>query len=179
MKIIFFGTPEFSIPSLISLSKSEEVIEVITQPDRPKGRKRELSAPPVKIVVERLGIPLLQPERIKNAEFIKSINKLSPDVIVVVAYGKILPSEILTIPRLGCVNLHASILPKYRGAAPINWAIINGDNTTGVTTIKMDEGMDTGDILLQKEMEIENEDTAETLSMKLANTGANLLVETL
>lgn len=174
------GTPEFAVPSLKALIESgDEVVAVVTQPDKPKGRGLEITPPPVKILAQKYGIPVLQPQKIKTEEFLKQLEELRPDIICVVAYGKILPKGILELPRYGCINVHASLLPKYRGAAPINWAIIRGEKVTGITTMKMDEGMDTGDILLQREVPIEDEDTAETLSHKLSLTGAEVLIETL
>ncbi len=180
MRIIFFGTPDFALPSLDALLRAEEnVVAVVSQPDKRKGRKSTPSPTPVKELALRNGLSVLQPENIKSQIFIDELRELNPDLFVVVAYGKILPSELLKIPPLGCINLHASLLPKYRGAAPIQWAIINGEKTTGVTTMLMDEGMDTGDILLQEEMEITSDDTAETLSKKLAKSGASLLIKTI
>lgn len=173
------GSPEFAIPSLKVLYDSGEKIEaIITQPDRKQGRGLTLTAPPVKIEAERMGIPVYQPERIKETVFVDFIRSISPDIIVVVAYGQILSEDILKTPKYGCINLHGSLLPKYRGAAPIHWAIINGEKRTGVTTILMDEGMDTGDILLQEEIEIDPEDTAGTLSKKLSTKGAGVLLKT-
>jgi len=181
MKIIFMGTPEFALPCLKSLTKSDDkVIAVVCQPDKPVGRKRELSKPPVKKFAESLNIPVIQPSRIKNnEEFLGKLKDHSPDLICVAAYGKILPIEVLELPKYGCINVHSSILPKYRGAAPINWAIINGETKTGITTMLMDEGMDTGDILLIEETEIEAADTSETLSLRLSELGASLLIKTI
>jgi methionyl-tRNA formyltransferase len=180
MRIVFMGTPEFAVPSLKALIESgDEVVAVVTQPDKPKGRGLEVTPPPVKTLAQKHGIPVLQPQKIKTEEFLKQLEELKPDIICVVAYGKILPKGILELPKYGCINVHASLLPKYRGAAPINWAIIRGEKVTGITTMKMDEGMDTGDILLQREVPIEDEDTAETLSHKLSLTGAEVLIETL
>jgi len=174
------GTPEFAVPSLGALAESgDEVVALIAQPDRPSGRGRKLTPPPTKQLAERLGIPVLQPSRIRTDEFIQELKKLNPDLICVVAYGKILPKAVLDLPRLGCVNVHASLLPEYRGAAPINWAIACGEKVTGVTTMMMDEGMDTGDILLKREIPIDEEDTGETLSGKLSQLGAKLLIETI
>jgi len=174
------GSPEFAIPSLKVLSAAGEKIEaVITRPDRKKGRGLVLTPPPIKIEAERLGLPVYQPEGIKDEGLIGILNSIRPDAIVVVAYGQILPIKILEIPRYGCINLHASLLPKYRGAAPIQWAIIKGEKKTGVTTILMDSGMDTGMILLQEEVDIKPEETAEMLSGRLSFIGANLLLETL
>ncbi len=180
MRIVFIGTPEFAIPSLQNLIESdEEIIAVITQPDRPKGRSRKIAPPPVKELALRHNLFLLQPEDANSHQTIAALRQLKPDLIAVVAYGQILSSKILEIPRCGCINVHASLLPKYRGAAPIQWAIIKGEKTTGVTTMLMDEGMDTGDILLQKSISIEDSDTAATLHDKLAVIGGNLLIETI
>ncbi|GAB4545345.1 MAG: methionyl-tRNA formyltransferase [Thermodesulfovibrionia bacterium] len=180
MRLIFFGTPEFAIPSLRSILDSGiEVIAVITQTDKQKGRGRRFLPPPVKIEAMAHGLFIIQPASVKDKGFIDRLKALNPDMIIVVAYGKILPSEIIHIPRMGCINLHASLLPKYRGAAPINWAIINGDKVTGVTTMLMDEGMDTGPILLQQRVEIRDDDTAGSLSERLAMEGAMLLIKTI
>jgi len=180
MNIIFMGTPDFAVPSLKALIDSKyNVIGVVCQPDRPSGRGRKLTSPPVKIIAEANSIPVLQPEKIKTDEFFEEIKSFNPDLICVTAYGKIIPPNILELPKYGCVNVHASLLPKYRGAAPINWAIIYGEKTTGITTMLMDEGMDTGDILLKKEIEIGEDDTSIELSEKLSRVGANLLIETI
>jgi methionyl-tRNA formyltransferase len=179
MRIIFCGTPDFAVPSLDALIKSgETILSVITQPDRAKGRGHKLSPPPVKEFAISKGIPVIQPSEIGSPSFMEELSKLKPELIVVVAYGKIIPLSILKIPPLGCINVHASLLPKYRGAAPIQWAIINGEIKTGITTIIMDKGLDTGDILLQEETAI-NDDNAFTLSLRLAETGASLLTESL
>lgn len=180
MRIIFFGTPLFAVPSLKALPDSgHEVLAVATQPDKQSGRGRHMTACPVKQEAQRTGLIILQPQKVKETAFIKELRHLNPDVIVVVAYGQILPPEVLHLPRYGCINVHASLLPKYRGAAPINRAIINGDDKTGITTMLMDEGMDTGHILLQAEIEIEKCDTAESLSDKLSRLGAEILIKTL
>jgi methionyl-tRNA formyltransferase len=180
MRIVFMGTPEFAVPSLRALIDSgENVVAVVTQPDKPKGRGLEVASPPVKVLAEKHGIPVLQPAKIKNDEFLNELKKINPDLICVAAYGKILPRNILDIPPYGCINVHASLLPKYRGAAPINWAIIKGEKITGITIMKMDEGMDTGGMLLKKELLIDDEDTGETLSEKLSEIGAKLLIETI
>ncbi len=180
MKIIFMGTPEFAVPSLRALVESgDEAVAVVTQPDKPKGRGLEVAPPPTKVLAERHGIPVLQPAKIKTEEFFNELKKFNPDLICVAAYGKILPKNILDLPHYGCINVHASLLPKYRGAAPINWAIIRGEKVTGITTMKMDEGMDTGDMLLKKEVPIYDEDTGETLSERLSEIGARLLIETI
>ena len=174
------GTPEFAVPSLRALIESgEEVVAVVTQPDKPKGRGLEIAPPPTKVLAEKHGISVLQPAKIKTEEFFNELKKFSPDLICVAAYGKILPKNILDFPPHGSINVHASLLPKYRGAAPINWTIIRGEKITGITTMKMDEGMDTGDMLLKKEVPIDDEDTGETLSEKLSEIGAKLLIETI
>ncbi|MEN2994419.1 MAG: methionyl-tRNA formyltransferase [Thermodesulfovibrio sp.] len=178
--IVFFGTPEFAVPSLKALiSKGENIILVVTQPDKPKDRGKIIQPSEIKKVAMNYRLPLIQPEKIKDEDFIKSLKSLNPEFFIVVAYGKILPKEILEIPHKGCINLHASLLPKYRGAAPIQWALIKGEKITGVTTILMDEGIDTGPILLQKEVLIEDEDNAESLSKKLSIIGAELVIETI
>jgi len=180
MRIIFFGTPAFAIPSLVALLQSEEeVIAVVTQPDKKKGRGRVSSPSPVKELAIDRGIKILQPINIKDPLFLNGLSKIMPEIIVVVAYGKILPAQILRLPSHGCINVHASLLPKYRGAAPIQWAIINGEKKTGITTMLMDEGLDTGNILLQEETEISYDDNAETLGNKLAEIGASLLIRTI
>ncbi len=180
MRIIFFGTPAFAIPSLAALLQSEEeVIAVVTQPDKKKGRGRVSSPSPVKELAIDRGIKILQPVNIKDPLFLNGLSKIMPEIIVVVAYGKILPAQILRLPSHGCINVHASLLPKYRGAAPIQWAIINGEKKTGITTMLMDEGLDTGNILLQEETEISYDDNAETLGNKLAEIGASLLIRTI
>ena len=180
MRIIFFGTPDFALPSLKALVNSgEDVATVVTQPDRGKGRGHILSQPPVKEFAASCGIPVLQPSGLRSAEFFDNISVLAPDMVVVVAYGKILPAAILGLPPEGCINLHASILPKYRGAAPIQWAIVRGERTTGVTTMLMDEGLDTGDTFLMETTEILPEDTAATLSARLSVMGSRLLLETI
>jgi methionyl-tRNA formyltransferase len=179
-RIIFMGTPEFAVPALKALHDNHHhVLAVATQPDRPKGRGRRIVAPPVKEVAMGYGYPVLQPAKVKEAWFLEKIIALNPDVFVVVAYGHILPESVLAIPRLGAINIHASLLPAYRGPAPIQWAIINGDQETGVTTMWMDEGMDTGDILLAAKVPIGPEDTAQTLHNRLAQVGAQRLIDTL
>ncbi|MBU3098789.1 MULTISPECIES: methionyl-tRNA formyltransferase [Clostridium] len=180
MKIIFMGTPEFSVPSLQSLINEFEVSAVFTQPDRPKGRGKKLAMSPVKQLASSCNIPVYQPLKLKNNdEMIDIIKNLEPDFIVVVAFGQLLPKEVLDIPKYGCINLHASLLPKYRGAAPINWCIINGESTSGNTTMLMDVGLDTGDILLTNEVEITTDITAGELTDILSSSGAQLLVETI
>ncbi|MFQ5585313.1 MAG: methionyl-tRNA formyltransferase [Thermodesulfobacteriota bacterium] len=178
-RIVFMGTPDFAVPSLKALIDERYTIPaVVTRPDRPKGRGRALSMPPVKEVALKHGIQVLQPERIKDRDFLESLKSLAPEVIVVVAYGRILPPELIAIPPKGCINLHSSLLPKYRGAAPINWAILRGEEETGVTTMIMDEGMDTGPILLQEAVPIGEDDTAVTLHDRLSELGAGLLART-
>ena len=181
MKILFMGTPDFAKASLEKIyNAGYEIIGVVTNPDRPKGRGMKLFASPVKEFALEKGITVYQPAKIRNnSEFIEKIKELNPDVICVVAYGKILPKEILDIPSCGCINVHGSLLPKYRGAAPIQWAVINGDKITGVTTMYMDVGMDTGDIILKQEVEIGEDETTGELWEKLATTGGDLLVKTL
>ncbi len=180
MKIVFFGTPEFAVSALKSLIDSGyEVSLVVTQPDRQSGRGRKVKACPVKVEAQNAGITVLQPQKVRDADFISELKRLSPDVIVVVAYGQIFPAEIINMPKFGCVNIHASLLPKYRGAAPINQAIINGEKETGISTMLMDEGMDTGPVLLKETTEIVPEDTAGSLSLRLSNIGGDLIVKTL
>jgi methionyl-tRNA formyltransferase len=180
MRIIFMGTPEFALPCLEGLFQSGQApIAVVTQPDRPSGRGQILSPPPIKVRAQKAGLPVLQPGKMKDPSFLEELRRLKPDVIVTAAFGRILPPEVLKIPRLGCINVHASLLPKYRGAAPIQWAIIQGEKRTGVTTFRMDEGMDTGDIYLQEEIDIDPSDTAGTLSARLSEAGAKILLRTL
>ncbi|NLM14110.1 MAG: methionyl-tRNA formyltransferase [Epulopiscium sp.] len=180
MKVVFMGTPDFAVPSLQKLIDEKYYIAaVVTQPDRPKGRGKKMVAPPVKELAVKYDIPVFQPERVRNPEFIETLRSIAPDLIVVIAFGQILPKEILDIPTYGCINVHGSLLPKYRGAAPIQWAIINGEKITGVTTMFMDEGMDTGDMILKREIPIEPEYTAEDLHDIMAPVGAELLKETL
>ncbi len=180
MRIVFLGTPEFAVPTLErAYEAGHEVAAVVTQPDRPKGRGRLLAAPPVKETALRLGLAVYQPERIRTPETIELLRGMKPDAMVVVGYGKIVPQAIIDIPRHGIVNVHASLLPKYRGAAPVQWAIANGETVTGVTTMRIDAGLDTGDILLQRETAIGPGETAVELAERLAAMGADLLVETL
>jgi methionyl-tRNA formyltransferase len=180
MKIVFMGTPEFSVPTLEQLVQSgHSVIGVVTQPDRPKGRGQGLTASPIKVLALASGIDVLQPEKAGTPEFIETLRGLQPDLIVVVAYGQILKQAVLDIPRTFCMNLHSSLLPKYRGAAPINWAIIEGEKESGVTTMKMDKGMDTGDILLMQKTVITDEDNAQTLHDRLSKIGASLVMKTI
>ncbi|MGB7971570.1 MAG: methionyl-tRNA formyltransferase [Candidatus Deferrimicrobiaceae bacterium] len=178
-RVVFMGTPEFAVPSLDALARTEEVILVVTNPDRPSGRGRALTAPPVKRDAQRLGIPVFQPEKARYPGSVARIAGERPELIVVVAYGQILPPSILDIPEYGCINVHASLLPRYRGAAPINWAIARGETVTGVTIMKMDPGMDTGPMLHVREMPIGEDDTAETMFPKLSSLGAQALIEAL
>lgn len=181
MKIVFMGTPDFAEKSLEAVyNAGHEILAVVTNPDRPKGRGMKMVASPVKEFAVSNDLKIYQPEKVrKNVEFIEEIKALEPDVICVVAYGKILPKEILEIPKLGCINVHGSLLPKYRGAAPIQWAVINGEKVTGVTTMYMDVGMDTGDMILKEETEIVPDETTGELWNRLAKIGADLLVKTL
>lgn len=181
MNIVFCGTPAFAVPTLSALTAASLNAElVVSQPDRPSGRGMQVSPTPVKARAAELGLPVTQPDKIKtNAEFRAQLEALKPDAIVVVAYGRILPKWMLDLPRYGCINAHASLLPKYRGGAPIQWAIANGETVTGVTTMRIDEGLDTGAMLLKCEVEISPEDTTVTLSPRLAELAAELTVETL
>jgi methionyl-tRNA formyltransferase len=181
LNLVFCGTPQFAVPTLEKLVESGFAVRlVLTQPDRPKGRGLELVASPVKQSALRLGLSLYQPDKIKNNEELRArLREINPAVIIVVGYGRIIPKWMLDLPCFGNINLHASLLPKYRGAAPIQWAIANGESVTGVTTMRIDEGLDTGDILLQQELAIAENDTAETLSPRLAAIGAELMLETL
>lgn len=182
MKIVFMGTPDFAVPSLKALYEAgHEIMAVFCQPDKPKGRGMKLVAPPVKAFAVGKDIPVYQPNSLKNGgeEFINVLEELAPECIVVAAYGKILPKSVLDIPKFGCVNVHGSLLPKYRGAGPIQWAVLNDEKTTGITTMLMGEGLDTGDMLLKCETEIGENETAAELFDRLADMGADLIVETL
>lgn len=181
MNLVFAGTPRFAVPTLERLvAAGFNVPLVVTRPDRPRGRGMEMTASPVKQSALRLGIPVLQPDKIKdNADFRAELTALKPDAVVVVGYGRIIPQWMIDLPRLGNLNAHASLLPKYRGAAPIQWAIAQGETVTGVTTMRIHAGLDTGDILLQHELPIAAQDTAETIAPKLAAIGADLMIETL
>ena len=178
-RVVFLGTPRFAVPSLAALAERETVTLVVTNPDRPSGRGRSVAMPPVKEEALRRGIPVYQPEKARAPESVERIRAERPDLIVVVAYGQILPQAILDIPRLFCVNVHASLLPKYRGAAPINWAIARGETVTGVTIMRMDAGMDTGPMLLARELPIGEEDTAGTMFDALSRLGADALSDAL
>ena len=180
MRLVFMGTPDFASATLEALLRSDDsVVGVVTQPDRPKGRGQMLTPSPVKLLARQEQIPLLQPLKMKDPEFLQALTGWKPDLIVVAAYGRILPPAILSLPPLGCVNVHGSLLPKYRGAGPIQWALINGETETGITTMFMDEGMDTGAMLLQEAIPITSDDTVGTLSPRLAELGGRLLVETI
>ncbi len=180
MNIVFMGTSDFAVPTLKGLIESgHRVTAVVTQPDRPKGRGREILPSPVKAAADVNKINVLQPEKVRESDFIKKIKEYNPDCIIVAAFGQILPKDILSLPKYGCINLHASLLPKYRGAAPINWAIISGETKTGVTSMFMDEGMDTGDILIQREVGIGENDNAGTLHDTLSMIGRDVILETL
>lgn len=180
MKIVFMGTPEFSVPTLEKIIEAgHQVIAVVTQPDKPKGRGKAVQFPPVKETALKHGIPVYQPLKARDPEFISLLKELNPDMIVVVAFGQILPKEILELPAYGCVNVHASLLPKYRGAAPIQWSIIDGEEVTGITTMKMDVGLDTGDMIMKTQIAIDEKETGGSLHDKLKEAGALLCVETL
>jgi len=179
LRTVFMGTPRFAVPSLAALADSVDVILALCNPDRPAGRGRSMATPPVKEEAIRRGIPVFQPGKARHPDAVARIAAEAPDLIVVVAYGHILPRSILDVPRLGCINVHASLLPKYRGAAPINWAVARGETVTGITIMRMDEGMDTGPMLHVREMPIGEDDTAETMFSKLAVLGAEALLEAL
>lgn len=180
MRVVFMGTPDFAVPTLKALIKSgHDLAAVVTQPDRPKGRGKRETPPPVKETARASGIPVFQPTKIRDPDFIELLKGLSPEIIVVVAFGRILPPDILCLPRRGCVNVHASLLPKYRGAAPIHWAVINGETETGITIMYMDEGLDTGDMILQESIAIGIEENVGSVHDRLAMLGARLLLESL
>ena len=180
MKILFMGTPDFAAEALKALIDAKlDIVAIVSQPDKPKGRGHKLMPTEVKAAALEAGLTVYQPEKIKNGELQEILDNLKPDLIVVVAYGKILPDYIINYPKYGCINIHASLLPKYRGAAPIQWSIINGDKKTGVTTMKMDSGIDTGDILLTEETEIGEYETSEELFDRLARIGGKLIVKTI
>ncbi len=181
MRVIFCGTPVFAVPALKHLLAQPDfqIVAAITQPDRPRGRGQEISLAPVKQAALAAGIPVHQPEKIRGLEAQELLQQLAPDAIVIIAYGQIIPARLLGIPKLGWINLHASLLPKYRGAAPINWAIVNGETKTGVTTMRIDAGMDTGEILLQRELNIGAMETAPELAARMSELGAPLMAETL
>ncbi len=180
MRILFMGTPEFAVPCIeILFKKGHEVCGVVTQPDKPAGRGHKLMPPPVKVVAENYGAEVFQPETLKDGAFLDTLNRLAPEMIVVVAYGKILPEYILNYPKYGCINMHASLLPRYRGAGPIQWSVINGEKKTGITSMLMEKGLDTGDMLLKCETEIGEYETADQLHDRLMMMGADLLIETI
>ncbi|MBQ0098305.1 MAG: methionyl-tRNA formyltransferase [Oscillospiraceae bacterium] len=180
MKVIFMGTPDFAVPCLESIiNEGHSILGVFTQPDKPKGRKQILTPSDVKVCAQSYNLPIYQPTTLKDGTAFEIIKELQPDVIVVAAYGKILPKEIIDFPKYGCINVHASILPKYRGASPIQHAVLNGDTETGVTTMQMDVGLDTGDILLCEKLPIDIDDTSLSMFEKLSKLGANLIVKTL
>ena len=180
MTLIFCGTPQFAVPTLEKLIAEKHDIElVMTNPDEPSGRGYDVKPSPVKLAALKAGLEVFQPLKLKEDLTVGFLSKFRPDFIVVVAYGHIIPKWMIDLPKHGCINLHASLLPKYRGAAPIQWAIIRGESVTGVTTMKIDEGLDTGDVLLKREVPIQDEDTTETLSERLSGVGADLMVETL
>lgn len=179
-KILFMGTPEFAVPSLEILIRHDyPLIAVVTQPDRPKGRGRHFTPPPVKVLAEQSGLTVHQPERVRNEKFLDYFRSAAPDIVVLVAFGQILPKETIEGPPLGCINVHPSLLPKYRGAAPINWALIRGETKTGVTIMRMDEGVDSGDILRQEETDIRPDENYGGLHDRLARQGAELLLKTI
>ncbi|HSB34680.1 MAG TPA: methionyl-tRNA formyltransferase [Nitrospirota bacterium] len=180
MRLVFMGTPLFAVEPLRALAAAgHEIAGVVTRIDKPAGRGRVMAAPPAKIAAQEMGMPLFQPRRVRDPEFIGTLRGLNPEAVVVAAYGQILPKEILVMPRFGCINIHASLLPSYRGAAPVNWAIIRGEKETGVTIMQMDEGMDTGAILMKESIPIDPGDTAGTLTGKLSALGARLIVRAL
>jgi methionyl-tRNA formyltransferase len=180
MKVVFMGTPDFSVPTLQELIDSEhEVVAVVTKPDKPKGRGNKVLFTPVKEVAINNNINVYQPQKLSEEDFVANMEKINPDVIVVIAFGKILPKRILDLPKYGCINVHASLLPKYRGAGPIQWSLINGESETGITTMFMDVGLDTGDMLLKETVKIEDTDTGGSLHDKLSVVGAKLLIKTL
>jgi methionyl-tRNA formyltransferase len=175
MRVVFLGTPEFAVPSLRALAAEHQVAAVFTQPDRPKGRGNQLAESPVKTAARALGVPVHQPERIRRPESVELLRTVAADLMIVVGYGQLIPQNIIDLPRFGILNVHASLLPKYRGAAPIQWAIANGETETGVTIMQIDAGLDTGDMLLKGALEIGPEETAPELSVRLATLGADLL----
>ncbi len=181
LRIVFCGTPAFAVPSLRHLIAQQDfrVEAIVTQPDRPRGRGQEMAASPVKDAALAAGVPVFQPEKIKSDAALDYFKRLAPDVVVIIAYGQIISQRLIDIPRLGWINLHASLLPKYRGAAPINWAIVNGETRTGLTTMRIDAGLDTGPMLLKYETEIGRDETAPELAARLADAGAPLVAETL
>lgn len=179
MRVIFMGTPDIAVGTFQALVKEHEVVLAVTQPDKPKGRGGKLQYPPVKEAALLAGVPVYQPKRIRNPECIEELKKYYADVMIVIAFGQILPKEILTMTPYGCINIHASLLPKYRGAAPIQWAVIHGEKVSGVTTMQMDEGLDTGDMLLKEEIVLDEKETGGSLHDKIAACGAEICIKTL
>lgn len=179
MRAVFMGTPEFAVPTLQALIDHHQVEAVVTQPDKQRGRGKKVQFPPVKEKAVEHEIPVYQPQKARDEEFVEILREINPDVIVVVAYGQILPESILNIPKYGCINVHGSLLPKYRGAAPIQWAVLDGEEKTGITTMYMEKGLDTGDMIDKAEIVLDPKETAGTLHDKLMEIGANLLLETL
>ena len=179
MKVVFMGTPDFSVPALEKIAQNHQVQAVVTQQDRPKGRGHKMQYTPVKEKALELNIPVFQPEKVKNPEFVDILKEMNPDVIVVIAFGQILSKEILDLPKYGCINVHASLLPEYRGAAPIQWAVIDGKKESGVTTMYMAEGLDTGDIIDKKVIELDKKETGGSLFDRLSLIGGDLILETL
>jgi methionyl-tRNA formyltransferase len=180
MRLVYMGTPQFAVPPLRALAETgHEIVGVVTRIDKPAGRGKMLASPPIKLAAQAMGLTVFQPRRVRETGFVEQLRLLVPDIIIVAAYGQILPKDILALPKWGCVNIHASLLPLYRGAAPINWAIIRGEKETGITIMQMDEGMDTGAILIQERIPIEPSDTAGTLSEKLSTLGARLITTAL
>ena len=179
MRVVFFGSPAFALPSLEAVAREHQVLAVVSQPDRPAGRGKQLQPPPVKVLAMRLGLPVEQPTKLRDGVLAKILTALQPDVFVVVAYGRILPPDLLAVPKLGAWNLHASLLPKYRGAAPIQWAVIRGESKTGVCVMRMEEGLDTGPVAASLEESIRDDDTAGTLADRLAPRGSQLLAASL
>ena len=179
MKVVFMGTPDFAVPSLEMLIEKHEVVAVVTQPDKPKGRGKKMVYPVIKEKALEHNITVLQPNKVREEEFLEVLKELNADIVVVVAYGQILPESILNMPKYGCINVHGSLLPKYRGAAPIQWSVINGEKKTGVTTMYMAKGLDSGDMLLKGEMDILEDDTFGSLRDRMSLVGAKVLEETL
>ena len=179
MRIVFFGSPDFAVPSLTAVAREHDIVAVVTQPDRPAGRGARLHPPPVKVLAAELGLPVMQPSKLRDGVVAQQLTGLAPDLFVVVAYGRILPPDLLAVPRLGPWNVHASLLPKYRGAAPIQWAVIRGETETGVSVMRMEDGLDTGPVAAVAREPIHDDDTAGSLATRLASLGAGLLVETL
>ena len=179
MRVVFMGTPDFSVPALERIATEHEVVAVVTQKDKPKGRGMSVRYTPVKESALKLNIPIYQPDKVKEESFVEELKELNPDVIVVIAFGQILSNDILTLPKYGCINVHASLLPKYRGAAPIQWAVIDGEEKSGVCTMKMDEGLDTGDIIDVDEITLDPKETGGSLFDKLSKLGGELILKTL